>query len=87
MSRVPIGERSREALQLLPQLGGLWRAHRAGAQGPESCDYISVHLIKGERYKPEYAAINPQNPVPVLQDDAGQYMYQSLAIMQYLEEA
>ena len=52
-----------------------------------SYDYISVHLMKGEQYRPEYAAINPQNLVPVLQDDAGHYMYQSLAIMQYLEEA
>jgi maleylacetoacetate isomerase len=52
-----------------------------------SYDYISVHLTKGEQYRPEYAAINPQNLVPVLQDDAGHYLYQSLAIMQYLDEA
>jgi maleylacetoacetate isomerase len=52
-----------------------------------SYDYISIHLMKGEQYKPEYAAINPQNLVPVLEDDAGQRMYQSLAIMEYLDEA
>jgi maleylacetoacetate isomerase/maleylpyruvate isomerase len=51
-----------------------------------SYDYIPVHLMKGEQYQPEFAAINPQNLVPVLQDDEGNYLYQSLAIMQYLDE-
>ena len=50
-----------------------------------SYDAVSVHLAKGEQYRPEYAAINPQNLVPVLEDE-GQRLYQSLAIMQYLDE-
>jgi len=48
-------------------------------------DYVSVQLGKGEQYQPQYAAINPQNLVPVLDDD-GQLLYQSLAIVEYLEQ-
>jgi maleylacetoacetate isomerase/maleylpyruvate isomerase len=50
-----------------------------------SYDYVSVHLAKGEQYSPEFSAINPQNLVPVLEDE-GHLLYQSLAIMQYLDE-
>jgi maleylpyruvate isomerase len=50
-----------------------------------SYDYLSVQLAEGEQYKPEYSAINPQNLVPVLEDE-GHLLYQSLAIIQYLEE-
>ena len=50
-----------------------------------SYDYLSVHLAKGEQYSPEFAAINPQSLVPVLEDE-GHLLYQSLAIMQYLDE-
>ena len=46
---------------------------------------VSINLTKGEQYQPGYAAINPQNLVPVLEDQ-GQRLYQSLAIIQYLEE-
>ncbi len=48
-------------------------------------EYKSIHLMKGEQYLPEFSAINPQNLVPVLEDE-GNYLYQSLAIMQYLDE-
>ena len=50
-----------------------------------SYDTIPVHLAKGTQYAAEYTAINPQNLVPVL-DDEGHLLYQSLAIMQYLDE-
>lgn len=45
-----------------------------------------VHLAKGEHRKPEYAAINPQGLVPSLRVD-GRLLTQSLAILEYLEEA
>ena len=48
-------------------------------------DYVSVNLAKGAQYQPEYSAINPQNLVPVL-DEGGHLLYQSLSIMQYLDE-
>ena len=50
-----------------------------------SYDYVSIHLAKGEQYNPEYGSVNPQNLVPVLEDE-GSLLYQSLAIIQYLEE-
>jgi len=50
-----------------------------------SYDAVRVHLMEGEQYGAEYSAINPQNLVPVLEDE-GQRLYQSLAIMQYIDE-
>ncbi|MEO8718315.1 MAG: glutathione S-transferase N-terminal domain-containing protein, partial [Burkholderiales bacterium] len=45
-----------------------------------------VHLAKGEHLLPAYAAINPQGLLPALEVD-GALLAQSLAIMEYLEEA
>ncbi len=73
------------------KLYGFWRSSAAYrvrialALKGLSYDYVSVQLAKGEQYQPEYAAINPQNLVPVLEDE-GHLLYQSLAIIQYLEE-
>jgi maleylacetoacetate isomerase len=50
-----------------------------------SYDYLSVHLAKGNQYLPEFTAINPQNVVPVLEEE-GRRLYQSLAIIEYLDE-
>lgn len=44
-----------------------------------------VHLGKGEHRRPEFAAVNPQGLLPVLEDE-GQRLQQSLAILEYLEE-
>ena len=51
-------------------------------------DYIPVHLVKGggEQFSAEYKAMNPAALVPVLQDDDGSVLTQSLAIIEYLEE-
>jgi len=48
-------------------------------------EHVGVHLMKGEQYSDAYAAVNPQKLVPVLDDD-GARLYQSLAIIEYLEE-
>ncbi|HZP85714.1 MAG TPA: maleylacetoacetate isomerase [Burkholderiales bacterium] len=50
-----------------------------------SYESVSIHLAKGEQYGSEFSAINPQNVVPVL-DDETHLLYQSLAIIEYLEE-
>jgi maleylacetoacetate isomerase len=73
------------------KLYGYWRSSAAYrvrialALKNLSHDYASIDLAAGAHRKPEWGAINPQNLVPVLEDD-GARMYQSIAIMEYLEE-
>ena len=47
--------------------------------------YQLVDLLKGEQYKPEYQAINPNSKVPVMDDD-GFVLWESQAIMRYLAD-
>lgn len=46
-----------------------------------------IHLSKdgGEQNTPEFRALNPQGLLPVLVDDEGHTLTQSLAILEYLE--
>ena len=47
---------------------------------------LPVDLLKGEHLQPDYLAINPQGLVPVVEMD-GERFSQSLAIIEFLEEA
>jgi maleylacetoacetate isomerase len=48
---------------------------------------VSIDLLKGEQLNPDYKAVNPQAVVPSLVlDDGGPPLFQSLAILEYLEE-
>jgi maleylacetoacetate isomerase len=48
---------------------------------------ISIDLLKGERHGEDYRGVNPQAVVPVLAlDDGGPPLFQSMAILEYLEE-
>ncbi|MGI2257717.1 maleylacetoacetate isomerase [Shewanella sp. GXUN23E] len=49
----------------------------------------SVHLVNngGEQHSPEYVTLNPQQLVPALVLDNGEVLTQSLAIIEYLEQA
>lgn len=53
-----------------------------------SYDYVAKHFRKngGEHKQPEYLALNPQGLIPTLEDQ-GRNIPQSLAIIEYLEEA
>jgi len=44
-----------------------------------------LHLERGDQFAPEYRALNPQMVVPTL-IDGGARLFQSLAILEYLEE-
>ena len=48
-------------------------------------EYVSVQIAKGKQFEPAFAALNAQNLVPVLEDES-KLLYQSLAIIQYLDE-
>jgi maleylacetoacetate isomerase len=49
---------------------------------------ISIDLLKGKQHTEEYLAVNPQGVVPALVlDEDGPPLFQSLAILEYLEEA
>ncbi|HMK80794.1 MAG TPA: maleylacetoacetate isomerase [Xanthobacteraceae bacterium] len=49
-------------------------------------EVISVDLMKGEQCQPAYRAVNPQMLLPALVDGDGPILFQSVAIMEYLEE-
>lgn len=49
-------------------------------------DMVYVNLVKGEQREANYASVNPQMVVPALVDK-GHTLTQSLAIMEYLDEA
>ena len=52
-----------------------------------SADEVSIDLLKGKQHTAEYLAVNPQGVVPALVlDDGGPPLFQSLAILEYLEE-
>jgi maleylacetoacetate isomerase len=53
-----------------------------GVAAPE----ISVNLLQGAQHKGDYKAVNPQSVVPALVVDEGPPLFQSLAILEYLEE-
>ena len=48
---------------------------------------ISIDLLKGEQHGEDYRSVNPQAVVPVLAlDDGGPPLFQSMAIMEWLDE-
>ncbi|MBI4195812.1 MAG: maleylacetoacetate isomerase [Betaproteobacteria bacterium] len=47
---------------------------------------ISINLLQGRQYSDDYKAVNPQSVVPALAIDGGPPLFQSLAILEYLDE-
>lgn len=47
---------------------------------------VSVNLLQGQQHGDEYRAVNPQSLVPALVIDGGRPLFQSMAILEYLEE-
>ena len=75
------------------KLYGFWRSlatYRVkvalGLKGM-AVDEVSIDLLKGHQHDPQYKAVNPQAVVPALVlDEGGPPLFQSIAIMEYLEE-
>jgi len=75
------------------KLYGFWRSlatYRVkvalGLKGM-AVDEVSIDLLKGRQHDAEYKAVNPQAVVPALVlDEGGPPLFQSIAIMEYLEE-
>jgi maleylacetoacetate isomerase len=50
-------------------------------------DEVSIDILKGMQHQPDYRSLNPQAVVPSLVlDEGGAPLFQSMAIMEYLEE-
>jgi len=74
------------------KLYGFWRSlatYRVrvalGLKGV-AAEEISVDILKGKQFTDEYRALNPQSVVPALVVDGGAPLFQSVAILEYLEE-
>ena len=72
---------------------GFWRSLAACrvrialAMKGVQADEVSVNLMQGEQLKPEYCAVNPLAVVPTLiADDGGTPLFESMAIIEYLDE-
>src|SRR2546426_10458867 len=50
-------------------------------------EQIPMNLLQGMQHSDDYKAVNPQSVVPVLTIDNGPPLFQSMAIVEYLEEA
>jgi len=75
------------------KLYGFWRSlasyrvRVALALKGMQAEEISIDLLKGKQNEGDYLAVNPQGVVPALVlDEGGPPLFQSLAILEYLEE-
>jgi maleylacetoacetate isomerase/maleylpyruvate isomerase len=71
---------------------GFWRSLAACrvrialAMKGVKAEEIPVNLMQGEQLKPDYRAVNPQAVVPSLVLDDGATLFESMAIIEYLDE-
>jgi len=74
------------------KLYGFWRSlatyrvRTALALKGVEAEQISINLLEGKQHSSEYKAVNPQSVVPALAVDGGAPLFQSMAILEYLEE-
>ena len=75
------------------KLYGFWRSlatyrvRVAMALKGMKAEEVSIDLLKGRQNADDYLAVNPQGVVPALVlDEGGPPLFQSLAIMEYIDE-
>lgn len=77
---------------MTPKLFGFWRSlatcrvRTALALKGMKAEEVSINLLQGQQHGAEYRAVNPQSLVPALVIDNGPPLFQSMAILEYLEE-
>ena len=77
---------------MTPKLFGFWRSlatcrvRIALALKGIKAEEVSINLLQGQQHGAEYRAVNPQSLVPALVIDNGPPLFQSMAILEYLEE-
>jgi maleylacetoacetate isomerase len=49
-------------------------------------EVVNVDLIKGQQHAADFRAVNPQMLIPALIDDDGRTLFQSVSILEYLDE-
>lgn len=75
------------------KLFGYWRSMATfrvriamNLKGLGADDEVSVDLTKGQQFADAYKAVNPQMVLPALLDGEPPMLFQSMAIMEYLDE-
>lgn len=74
------------------RLYGFWRSlatyrvRTALALKGVETEEISINLLQGRQFADAYREVNPQSVVPALVIDEGPPLFQSMAILEYLEE-
>ena len=61
-------------------------ALRSQLKGIKPDEIIDIDLLKGKQREDSFRAVNPQMLIPALIEDGGPVLFQSMAIMEYLEE-
>ena len=64
----------------------LYIAEKRELGGQLDIEQIVVNVFKGEQRSPAHLARNPFGQMPVLETDEGQYIFESLPIIEYLED-
>jgi maleylacetoacetate isomerase len=49
-------------------------------------EVVNVDLLKGQQNEADFRAVNPQMLIPALIDDSGRTLFQSISILEYLDE-
>ena len=74
------------------KLYGFWRSlatyrvRAALALKGARFEEISINLMQGKQHTDEYKAVNPQSVLPALVVDGGTPLFESMAILEYIEE-
>ena len=64
----------------------LYLAEREALGTDFGIEHVIVNTLKGKQNEPDHLARNPFGALPVLELDSGDYLIESLAIIEFLEE-